>query len=113
MKANYKVSDKLIFTVEGETQKDIFRQLSEIDEVFSNQTCPLSKGGDPSDNVRFSVRKVEDNEFFEMRCLDPPFARKSFGQHKGSKGTLFPRNKDKEGNWIDHNGWYVWDKNKV
>ena len=110
MKATYKVSEKLTFTIEGETQKDVFRQLSEIDEVFNNQTCPLTSSGKPTNNVRFSVRTVDDNEFFEMRSLDPPFARKSFGQHKGTKGTLFPRNKDKDGNWIDNNGWYVWKK---
>ena len=110
MKAHYKVSDRLVFEVDTDSQKDMFRQLASIDEVFGDNTCPLTKSGQPSDKVIFSVRKdKEGNEYFERKCTEAPYAALSYGQHKNTK-TLFPRRKDSEGNWMDNKGWFVWKK---
>ena len=34
MKASYKLSDKLQFEVEGEGQKEIFKEIASIHEIF-------------------------------------------------------------------------------
>ena len=100
MKASYKVSDTLQFEVEGEGQKEIFKELSSIQEIFGESECGMCK----NTNLRFAVRTVEDNDYYEIRCTDCA-ATLSFGQHKKG-GTLFPKRKDNDGNWIKNNGWY-------
>jgi hypothetical protein len=37
MKLNYKVSDKLSFELEGEGQKEIFKELASIQEIFGEE----------------------------------------------------------------------------
>jgi len=86
--------------VEGDKQKDVFGELSRFQEVFENNVCGKCK----SDSTRFVVRIVEDNDFYEVHCQDCR-ARLAFGQHKGKEGTLFPRRKDADGNWLNNGGW--------
>jgi len=102
MKVSAKVGN-LVFEVEGNSQVELFRNLAELEEVFSFNQCNKCQ----SENVRHQVRTVDDNDFFEMVC-DDCRARFSFGQtKKGNK--LFPRKKDKDGNWLPDNGWVRWD----
>ena len=53
---------------------------------------------------------MEDNDYYEMRCLSCGAAL-SYGQHKKG-GTLFPKRKDENGNWLDNGGWQKWQKEK-
>ncbi len=99
MKAIFQ-SGRLSIEVEGEKQKDVFRELSQAQEVFQHEACGKCKGTE----LRFVVRNVEDNDFYEIHCLKCR-ARLSFGQHKGKEGTLFPRRKDKENEWLPNGGW--------
>jgi RNase P subunit RPR2 len=100
MKASFALSDKLVFEVEGKEQVDVFKQLSSLQEVFSETTCKNCG----STETRFQVRQdKEENEYYEMVCTKC-HARLSFGQNKKG-GTLFPKRKSKEGNWLDNNGW--------
>lgn len=87
----------------GDTHKDLFKQLSSLQEVFANTTCLACNGGD---HTRFVVRTVEDNDFYELHCQVCK-ARLSFGQHK-KNGTLFPKRKDENGKWLEHGGWVKW-----
>lgn len=103
-------------TAEGENQKEVFEQLAQMQEVFGNVTCPVTETGEPSSNVRFVVRDVEDPKnpkksyrYYEMRCNDPPYARLSFGQHN-EKNTLFPKRKGMDGNYLENQGWEVYKK---
>jgi len=93
----------LTFEIEEEEQKPLFRGLAEVQEVFGAETaCGLCNSTD----IRFRVRKIDENEYFEIRCghCDAQFG---FGQHKNGK-TLFPRRQDKDGNYLPNRGWYKW-----
>jgi hypothetical protein len=102
MKASYKLSDKLQFEVEGEGQKEIFKEIASIQEIFGETKCGMCG----SENIKFVVRVVEDNEYYELRCMDCG-ATLAFGQHKKG-GTLFPKRKDEKGEYMPNRGWYKW-----
>ena len=57
-------------------------------------------------NFRFVVRNVDGNDYYELRCNDCG-AVLAFGQHKKG-GTLFPKRKDDEGNYLPNKGWHKW-----
>lgn len=100
MKLNYRVSDKLSFELSGEGQKEIFKELASLQEIFGEESCGLCK----SHNIRYVVRNVDGNDYYELRCADCG-AILAFGQHKKG-GTLFPRRKDDEGKWLPNRGWH-------
>ena len=102
MKVTYTIGDgRLAIEAEGDTQKAVFTELARLQEVFDNVTCGKCKGTD----IRFTVRTVDDNDFFEIHCTNPKCrARFALGQHK--KGdSLFPQRKGKDGEWLPDNGW--------
>jgi hypothetical protein len=100
MKANYKVNDNLEFQVEAEGQKQMFKELSSIQEIFGEANCGSCGGTD----LRFVVRNVDDNDYFELRCKKCNSVLQ-YGQHKKG-GTLFPKRKDDNGNYLENRGWY-------
>lgn len=95
MKVQYTTQNgRLTAEFEADTQVELFKQLAQFQEVFENTTC--SDGKESSDLVRFSVREVEGNHFFELVCVDESkpnlrWAKKKYGQHKGKDQTLFPK----------------------
>ena len=99
MKAKYKVGDKLEFELDGAGQKELFKEIANIQEIFGEAKCGVCG----SENIRFVVRVVDDNEYYELRCMDCG-AVLGFGQHKKG-GTLFPKRKDADGNWLENRGW--------
>jgi len=101
MKVRYKI-ENLEVEVEGKDTKDVFSQISGAVEVFGNSRCGAC------DSIRTvpMVREVQGNTYYEMRCLDCG-ASLSFGQKKAD-GSLFPKKKDKDGNWLDGSGWTKW-----
>lgn len=103
MKATYKVNDKLTLELEWSNQKDLFEKLASIDEIFGYSTCPLVDKGGFSKNLKFVVREIDGNKYYEIQCKDPPYAKLSFGQHRQSK-TLFPK-KQEGGKY-----WHVYSK---
>ena len=70
MTVKYYVDPKgshLIFEVEAETSKEIFRKIAEIEETFEgDNACGRCK----SAWLRHRVRAVDKNEFFELVCGD-------------------------------------------
>jgi len=102
MKASYKLSDKLQFEVEGEGQKEIFKEIASIQEIFGETKCGMCGSG----RMKFEEREEEDNEYYELRCMDCG-ATLAFGQHKKG-GTLFPKRKDEKGEYMPNRGWYKW-----
>lgn len=102
MKLKKRLSNNVEIEVEGDGQKDLFKQLASVEEIFGEEKCGMC--GKP--NIRFMVRSVEGNDYFELKCLSC-HASLSYGQHKKG-GTLFPKRKDDNNNWLDNNGWYKW-----
>ena len=95
MKVIYTANDKLKFELEASGQKEIFKELAMIQEIFSEEKCGLCG----STNLRFIVRNVDSNDYYELR------------QHKKG-GTLFPKRKDDEGNYLPNKGWHKWTPQK-
>lgn len=85
-----------------ETDVELFKFLAHMGELFENTVC--ERNGQKSDKTKVQVRKdKEENEYFEMICIDPEkpecnFAKRSFGSHKKG-GGLFPKNKTEDGSW--------------
>lgn len=106
MKAKLQANDKLSFEFEGDDQKAIFKQIAVVQEVFDENKCGECGNAD----LRFVVRTVEENDFYEIQCKKC-YSKLTFGQHKKGK-TLFPKRKDDDGKFIGKNGWhkYVPDK---
>ena len=94
---------RLYFKVEGGTQKELFENIADLQEIFeSDENCGLCKSTD----IRFRVREVKGNKYFELRCLACN-AQFAFGQNKDMK-SLFPKRKDDDNNWLPNRGWFKW-----
>jgi hypothetical protein len=102
MKLKYKINDKVELEIEGEGQKEVFKELSAVQEIFGEKECGLCK----KQNLKFVVRNVESNDYFEIRCGDCGGIL-SFGQHKKG-GTLFPKRKGENNEYLPNNGWHKW-----
>ena len=66
MKVLFQPSDKLTFEIEGAGQKEIFKGLAMVQEVFSEKKCGVCG----SENIKFVVRNVDGNDYYELRCMD-------------------------------------------
>ena len=103
MKVTYKTGK---FTIEAEgSTTEIFEQLAAFDSVFGN--CVNKANG--SENIGFRHREVDGNHYYEMYDKDE-FHVLKFGKTK-KDGSLFPRRKDADGNWLDNGGWNKYDPN--
>ena len=103
MKVTYKTGK---FTVEAEGgTTEIFEQLATFDSVFGN--CVNKANG--SENIGFRHREVDGNHYYELYDKDS-FHVLKFGKTK-KDGSLFPRRKDSDGNWLDDGGWTKYDPN--
>lgn len=101
MKVQYKVNENLTFEVDAAGQKEVFKELAMIQEIFGEKSCGVCKGKD----LRFICRTVEGNDYYELKCSCG--AVLSFGQHKKG-GTLFPKRKDDNNEYLPNYGWYKW-----
>lgn len=102
MKVLYKASDKLTFEVDGSGQKEIFKELAMLQEIFGEKQCGLCKNTD----LKFICRTVEGNDYYELKCTACGGIL-SFGQHKKG-GTLFPKRKSDTNEYLPNYGWYKW-----
>ena len=104
MKLSYTTRNgRINVQVEGESQKDIFTELGRFQEVFEEDTC----GKCGADDIKFIVRTVDDNQYYELRCSKCA-SRLAFGVHKKG-GGLFPKRKDQDGKWLADGGWVKWN----
>lgn len=95
----------LVFELELTDDQSMFEKLHHIQEIF-DQSCGKCK----STNIRYVVREVDENKYYECRCTDC-FARLSFGCNKKGK-TIFPKRKDDQGNYLPDSGWVRWNREK-
>ena len=94
---------RIVVELEGETQVEVVEQLAAFQEIFDESVC----GKCQSENLRFIARSVDDNMYYELKCMDC-HAKLAFGKTK-TGGRLFPKRKDKEGNWLPDRGWVKWN----
>ena len=103
MKVTYKTGK---FTIEAEgNTTEVFEQLASFDSVFGN--C-VNKANE-SENIGFRHREVDGNHYYELYDKDT-FHVLKFGKTK-KDGSLFPRRKDADGNWLPDGGWTKFDPN--
>ncbi len=108
IKAHYRTTTgRLTFEVQGETVKDIFREVASVQEVFDSEgACGVCQGT----ALRFLARKVDAYDFYELACQNPECrSRFEFGQTK-TGGALFPKRKDDDGKWLPNRGWSRYEK---
>lgn len=100
------------FLVEGLTQLEVFKQISMIQEVFSEKCCGLCG----SEDIRYVVREVKRKNFPEIHCQNQScLARLAFGQNQEPKlGWIYPKRrlmkdgrpgKEGQGEFGKHRGW--------
>jgi len=97
MKASM-VFGSVTITAEGDV-KEIFTELASAAEVFGQSVC----GSCGSELTSPVSREVDGNHYYEMRC-NSCGCTLGFGQRKAD-GALYPRRKDKAGNWMPNRGW--------
>ena len=103
MKVTYKTGK---FTIEAEgSTTEVFEQLASFDSVFGN--CVNKANG--SENIGFRHREVDGNHYYELYDKET-FHVLKFGKTK-KDGSLFPRRKDADGNWLPDGGWAKYDPN--
>ena len=88
--------------VEGRDTKDCFTQIASAVEVFGHPQCGACK----NTNITPLVRENAGNHYYELQC-NGCNAALAFGQRKAD-GALYPRRKDKDGNFLPNNGWTKW-----
>ena len=68
MKVNYTTSSgKISVSKLKQIRKlRLFQQLANFQEIFAETKC----GKCGSENIRFQVRNVDDNLYYELRCMD-------------------------------------------
>lgn len=87
MKCKYNKSiggNPLQFEIEGEI-KEVFEELAQIDEIFSEKACGCCKANE----LGLRVREVDTDKYFEVYCRKCGAAL-SIGQNKKG-GGLFPK----------------------
>lgn len=113
MKVKYSTKNGLMeFELDASKSKELFKALNIIQDIFDNEKCGLCG----CDELRYVVRNVKDNEYYELQCTnDECLGRLSFGESR-SGGTLFAKRRLKNGlparqddeppfDWST-NGWY-------
>jgi hypothetical protein len=86
VKAHYKTrNSRFTFEVEAGSQKELFREIADLQEIFEFDACALCN----STRIVYRTRTVEGNDYYELVCLDCG-GELPFGQHKAG-GTLFPK----------------------
>mgnify|MGYP006138780865 CR=1 FL=1 len=103
MKCTYTTQNgRLRVELDADTQTSTFQAISRFQEVFEESVC----GKCGSENLKYVVRNIDDNFYYELRCKDCG-AKLAFGVHK-SGGGLFPKRKDGD-QWLPDNGWVKWN----
>jgi len=104
MKVIYRHNEKLSFEFEAPDEKVIIQRLAMIRILCGDEKC----GHCGSDNIGHDYKKTDKGyEYYSLRCFDCD-AQKNYGQVK--EGGLWLKTKDKDGNNVGINGWYIWQR---
>lgn len=92
-----------VLQADAPDSKEVFAQLSELVEVFKEQTCGACGG---SDCIPV-VRENGGNFFYNMTCRSCR-AELAYGTRRAD-GRLYPRRKHtKTQEWLANDGWVKW-----
>lgn len=115
---------RMSFKVTGGDQRDLFREIQRIQEVFEGPATAKIDGKEVSaTDVRYFVRKSKytdekgkekEAEYFEQRIISGPMAgyKKCFGILDDGTGGLFPKKAPDEDVQYGYNGWHKYIGNK-
>lgn len=103
MELTYRSRDgSMIFKLAGVSQKDLFREVAQVQDVFEADTsCGLCS----CEVLRFAVRTVDANTFYSLKCMACS-AELQFGQHKNGQ-TLYAKRSG------ETRGWSIWQPEKT
>lgn len=118
MKLLVNTGQGLTIQAEGETTKDLFKQIALVQKTFEDNVCGLCE----SRNLQYVFREAKGYEFYELRCKDCR-GKLSFGNPKADEGNLYPKRfkTDDKGNALKDendraiplgskkNGWVKWN----
>ncbi len=90
MQIQYKVNDKMVVVVEGDTLLETFKQLGDAQQVFSVNQCGCCKSTDIKFVLRKAVSGKKEFAYPEIHCQKCR-ARLSYGQSEG--GIIYPKTK--------------------
>ncbi len=118
MKLNYTTKDgRMTVTLEGSTQKEIWRELARFQEVFEDDAAARIDGKYiTSNDIQFKVRsaeyqdekgKTKTADYFEKIVKSGPMAgyKKAFGILDDGSDGLFPKWQVPESSLAGLNGW--------
>ena len=111
MEVQYRSANgRLVFKLTGETSKDLWKLVASIQDTFEAESaCGVCGETDIKFQLRLAGEK-DEFEYYELVCRNQDCrARFSFGQSLDKK-NLFPRRKDKDGNWLLNHGWEKYQK---
>lgn len=116
MQVSYKSADgRFGIVVEARDQQTAFKEIADFQEIFEGAPVVIDGVAVPSENIRFRVRTVDKNDFYEKVYVgsNPDLwgYKLELGCSLENKGALFPKRKDKEGNYRKNDGWYKFSKN--
>ena len=101
-------NNRLKVEVEANNNKEAFKQLAEFQEIFEESTC----GSCNSEDLRFIVRTVDGNDFYELRC-NSCGSKLAYGQHRIGD-SLFPKRKLADGSYdFKTKGWHKWEGKNI
>lgn len=107
MKAHYRTANgRVTFEVESQTVREIFGQVADLQQIFEAETRCGCCGGNEIRMLHRTVAKGKQAfEYYQLQCAKRGCgATFSFGQLTVG-GGLFPKRKDKDGNWLPNGGW--------
>ena len=100
---------------EGDTHKEVFKQIAAMTEVFRDEPCQLCKKVQQVlvvRNVPDPKNPKKNYDYYERRCLTVGCGGKlAYGQHNEG-GSLFPKRFDDEKKPLPNRGWAKWEKDK-
>lgn len=88
--------------VDGKDSKEAFVNMAGALDCFGETHC----GACGSTELREQVRENGGHTFYEKRCMECN-ATLGYGQRKAD-GSMYPRRKDRDGNWMENRGWSVY-----
>lgn len=96
-------------------QQGLFTKIAKFQEVFEDDAnVVIDSVAVPATDIRYCVRTVDGNEFYEKRYSGQNSKlfgyKREYGSSKENKGALFPKRKDKNGNYHKNDGWYKWER---